>query len=54
MKSSHPYTVLLALAALPLAATEPATADRLRGELAALGWSMLDGKTDHKLEPAKK
>ena len=31
-----------------------ATADRLRGELAAAGWTMLDGRADFKLEPAKK
>ena len=31
-----------------------AEADRLRGALAALGWAMLDSKTDYKLEPAKK
>jgi len=31
-----------------------AEADRLRGAIAALGWAMLDGKTDYKLEPAKK
>ncbi len=31
-----------------------ATADRLRGELAAAGWSMLDGKDGFKLEPLKK
>jgi cysteinyl-tRNA synthetase len=31
-----------------------AEADRLRGAIAALGWSMLDSKTDYKLEPAKK
>jgi cysteinyl-tRNA synthetase len=31
-----------------------ATADRLRGELAAAGWSMLDGKDGYKLEPLKK
>ncbi|HEY4989788.1 MAG TPA: DALR domain-containing protein, partial [Opitutaceae bacterium] len=29
-------------------------ADRLRGELAAAGWSMLDGKEGYKLEPLKK
>ncbi|MSU25600.1 MAG: cysteine--tRNA ligase [Opitutus sp.] len=31
-----------------------ATADALRQELAAAGWSMLDRKTDYKLEPLKK
>jgi cysteinyl-tRNA synthetase len=31
-----------------------ATADRLRVELAAAGWSMQDGKSDFTLEPAKK
>ena len=31
-----------------------ATADALRKELAAAGWSMLDSKTDYKLEPVKK
>ena len=31
-----------------------ATADALRKELAAAGWSMLDRKTDYKLEPLKK
>ena len=31
-----------------------AEADRLRGAIAALGWAMLDSKTDYKLEPAKK
>ena len=31
-----------------------ATADALRKELAAAGWSMLDSKTDYKLEPLKK
>ena len=31
-----------------------ATADALRKELAAAGWSMLDSKTDYKLEPFKK
>ena len=31
-----------------------AAADRLRGELAAAGWSMLDGKDGYKLEPIKK
>ena len=31
-----------------------ASADRLRGELAAAGWSMLDGKDGYKLEPLKK
>jgi cysteinyl-tRNA synthetase len=30
------------------------TADKLRGELAAAGWSMLDGKDGYKLEPLKK
>ena len=30
------------------------TADALRKELAAAGWSMLDSKTDYKLEPLKK
>ena len=29
-------------------------ADTLRGELAAAGWSMLDGKDGYKLEPLKK
>jgi cysteinyl-tRNA synthetase len=28
-----------------------AAADRLRGEIAALGWRMLDSKTDYRLEP---
>jgi cysteinyl-tRNA synthetase len=31
-----------------------ATADRLRAELAAAGWSMLDGKEGYRLEPLKK
>ncbi len=31
-----------------------ATADALRKELAAAGWSMLDSKTDYKLEPLRK
>jgi cysteinyl-tRNA synthetase len=31
-----------------------ATADRLRAELAAAGWSMLDGKDGYRLEPLKK
>jgi cysteinyl-tRNA synthetase len=31
-----------------------ATADRLRLELAAAGWSMLDGKDSYRLEPVKK
>jgi cysteinyl-tRNA synthetase len=31
-----------------------ATADRLRGELTAAGWSMLDGKDGYRLEPLKK
>jgi cysteinyl-tRNA synthetase len=31
-----------------------AAADALRQELAAAGWSMLDSKTDYKLEPVKK
>ena len=31
-----------------------ASADRLRGELAAAGWSMLDGKDGYRLEPLKK
>ncbi|MBC7368140.1 MAG: cysteine--tRNA ligase [Undibacterium sp.] len=31
-----------------------AAADALRKELAAAGWSMLDSKTDYKLEPVKK
>jgi len=31
-----------------------ATADSLRKELGAAGWSMLDGKDSYKLEPAKK
>jgi cysteinyl-tRNA synthetase len=31
-----------------------ATADALRKELAAAGWSMLDGKDGYKLEPLKK
>ncbi|MEY4938566.1 MAG: hypothetical protein RIQ93_301 [Verrucomicrobiota bacterium] len=31
-----------------------AAADALRQELAAAGWSMLDSKTDYKLEPLKK
>jgi cysteinyl-tRNA synthetase len=31
-----------------------AAADGLRGELAAAGWSMLDGKDGYKLEPLKK
>jgi len=31
-----------------------AAADRLRGELALAGWSMLDGKNGYKLEPQKK
>ena len=30
-----------------------ATADALRKKLAAAGWSMLDSKTDYKLEPQK-
>jgi cysteinyl-tRNA synthetase len=31
-----------------------AEADRLRGAITALGWAMLDSKTEYKLEPAKK
>jgi cysteinyl-tRNA synthetase len=31
-----------------------AAADRLRGELATAGWSMLDGKDGYRLEPLKK
>jgi cysteinyl-tRNA synthetase len=31
-----------------------AAADALRKELAAAGWSMLDGKDGYKLEPVKK
>ena len=31
-----------------------ASADRLRGELAAAGWTMLDRKDGYSLEPAKK
>jgi len=31
-----------------------ATADKLRGELAGAGWSMLDGKDGYRLEPLKK
>jgi cysteinyl-tRNA synthetase len=31
-----------------------ATADALRKELTAAGWSMLDGKDGYKLEPIKK
>jgi cysteinyl-tRNA synthetase len=31
-----------------------AAADALRKELAAAGWSMLDGKDGYKLEPLKK
>jgi cysteinyl-tRNA synthetase len=31
-----------------------AAADALRRELAAAGWSMLDGKEGYKLEPLKK
>ncbi len=31
-----------------------ATADKLRGELTAAGWSMLDGKDGYSLEPLKK
>jgi cysteinyl-tRNA synthetase len=36
------------------AAKDFAAADALRKELAAAGWSMLDSKTDYKLEPVKK
>jgi cysteinyl-tRNA synthetase len=36
------------------AARDFATADKLRGELAAAGWSMLDGKDAYRLEPLKK
>jgi cysteinyl-tRNA synthetase len=35
-------------------AKDYATADALRKELAAAGWSMLDGKDGYKLEPVKK
>jgi cysteinyl-tRNA synthetase len=35
-------------------AKDYATADALRKELAAAGWSMLDGKEGYKLEPARK
>jgi len=35
-------------------AKDYATADALRKELAAAGWSMLDGKEGYKLEPVKK
>jgi cysteinyl-tRNA synthetase len=31
-----------------------AAADKLRGEITAAGWSMLDGKDGYRLEPAKK
>jgi cysteinyl-tRNA synthetase len=31
-----------------------ATADKLRAEIQAAGWQMLDGKDGYKLEPAKK
>ena len=31
-----------------------ATADKLRAEIAAAGWSMLDRKDGYSLEPAKK
>ncbi len=36
------------------AAKDFAAADALRKELVAAGWSMLDSKTDYKLEPVKK
>jgi cysteinyl-tRNA synthetase len=36
------------------AAKDFATADALRKEIAAAGWSMLDGKEGYKLEPLKK
>ena len=36
------------------AARDFAAADRLRGELAAAGWSMLDGKDGYRLEPQRK
>ena len=35
-------------------AKDYATADALRKELAAAGWSMLDGKDGYKLEPVKR
>ncbi len=55
-KSSIP-SAITALAEKRWAAKQAkdfATADGLRRELAAAGWSMLDGKTDYKLEPLKK
>jgi cysteinyl-tRNA synthetase len=36
------------------AARDFAAADALRGELAAAGWAMLDGKDGYRLQPAKK
>jgi cysteinyl-tRNA synthetase len=48
---------ITALAATRWAAKQAkdfATADTLRKELTAAGWSMLDSKTDYKLEPHKK
>ena len=48
---------ITALAATRWAAKQAkdfATADALRKELTAAGWSMLDSKTDYKLEPHKK
>jgi len=50
-------TAITALAAKRWAAKQAkdfAAADALRKELTAAGWSMLDSKTDYKLEPLKK
>ena len=50
-------TEIVALAAKRWAAKQAkdfATADALRKDLSAAGWSMLDSKTDYKLEPLKK
>ena len=49
--------MITALAAKRWAAKQAkdwAGADALRKELAAAGWSMLDGKDGYKLEPLKK
>ncbi|MBL9201212.1 MAG: cysteine--tRNA ligase [Opitutaceae bacterium] len=56
-KNSEVPAAITALAEKRWAAKQAkdfATADALRKELAAAGWSMLDSKTDYKLEPVKK
>jgi cysteinyl-tRNA synthetase len=51
-----PPAAVIALAEQRWAAKQArdfATADRLRAEIAALGWTMLDSKTAYRLEPAR-